>query len=104
MTRLKIGDTPRRTEDTRFLTGKGCYIDDMVLDGMVHAVIVRSPHAHAEIAGIDSAEALALPGVLTILTGGGSGGGRDPAAAALRAGQCLQQQTLCLSDTVSAGH
>ena len=85
MTRLKIGDTPRRTEDTRFLTGKGCYIDDMVLDGMVHAVIVRSPHAHAEIAGIDSAEALALPGVLTILTGA------DQAAAGIQPLQPYEQ-------------
>ena len=69
MTRLKIGDTPRRSEDIRFLTGQGCYVDDMVLDGMVHAVIVRSPHAHADIAGIDAGEAGAMPGVLAILTG-----------------------------------
>jgi carbon-monoxide dehydrogenase large subunit len=68
MARLKIGDTPRRSEDTRFLTGHGRYIDDMVLGGMVHAVIVRSPHAHADIVGIDKAAAAASAGVLAVLT------------------------------------
>jgi len=51
------------------LTGKGSYSDDLVLAGQVHAVMVRSPHAHARIAGIAAAEALAMPGVLAVLTG-----------------------------------
>jgi carbon-monoxide dehydrogenase large subunit len=69
MTRLKIGDTPRRSEDTRFLTGKGRYVDDLPFDNLAHAFILRSPHAHARILGIDTAAAARCPGVLAILTG-----------------------------------
>jgi carbon-monoxide dehydrogenase large subunit len=65
---LKIGDAPKRREDLRFLTGRGRYLDDLVFDGLVHAVVLRSPHAHARIDGIDPAEALAAPGVLAVLT------------------------------------
>ena len=69
MPKLKIGDTPRRVEDQRFITGQGCYIDDMRLDGLAHAVVVRSPHAHAEVRGVETMEALAASGVLAVLTG-----------------------------------
>jgi len=69
MPKLKIGDTPRRVEDVRFLTGRGCYVDDMRPAGLAHAAVVRSPHAHAEFAGIDTAAAKAAPGVLAVLTG-----------------------------------
>ncbi len=65
-----IGDTPRRREDARFVTGAGAYLDDLRFDGLVHAVLLRSPHAHAWIAGIDVAAACAAPGVLAVLTGG----------------------------------
>ena len=67
--RAGIGEAPKRVEDERFLTGAGTYVDDMVLDGMVHAVVLRSPHAHARILGIETEDARAAPGVLTILTG-----------------------------------
>lgn len=70
MAKLKIGDTPRRVEDARFLTGGGCYVDDMQVEAMAHAVILRSPHAHADIRGIDIAAAKSRDGVLDILTGG----------------------------------
>jgi aerobic carbon-monoxide dehydrogenase large subunit len=63
-----IGDTPRRREDVRFLTGTGCYLDDMALDNLAHAVLLRSPHAHALVRQIDVAAARAMPGVLAILT------------------------------------
>ena len=69
MAKLKIGESPRRVEDARFITGSGCYIDDLRPAGMVHAVIVRSPHAHADLLGIDTGPASSLPGVLGILTG-----------------------------------
>lgn len=69
MPKLKIGDTPRRAEDIRFITGAGCYVDDMRPEGLLHAAIVRSPHAHADITGIDTAAALASPGVAAVLTG-----------------------------------
>jgi len=58
-----------RKEDARLLTGKGRYSDDLDLPGQAYAVMVRSPHAHARIAEIDAAGALALPGVLAVLTG-----------------------------------
>ncbi|MBV9826976.1 MAG: xanthine dehydrogenase family protein molybdopterin-binding subunit, partial [Alphaproteobacteria bacterium] len=64
-----IGSPVRRKEDHRLLTGRGRYVDDLALPGMVHAVFVRSPHAHARLRGIDSAAALAAPGVLAVLTG-----------------------------------
>src|SRR6266508_1848208 len=67
--RAGIGAPLPRKEDERLLTGKGCYSDDVDLPGQAHAVMVRSPHAHARIVRIDAAEARALPGVLAVLTG-----------------------------------
>jgi aerobic carbon-monoxide dehydrogenase large subunit len=64
-----IGRAVRRREDRRLLTGAGSYTDDVTLPGQAHACLVRSPHAHAIIRGIDGAEALAMPGVLAVLTG-----------------------------------
>jgi len=64
-----IGAAVPRREDLRFITGKGSYTDDINRPHQTHAVFVRSPHAHARIAGIDSAAALASPGVLAVLTG-----------------------------------
>jgi carbon-monoxide dehydrogenase large subunit len=64
-----IGRAVRRREDRRLLTGAGCYTDDVTLPGQAHACLVRSPHAHAAIGDIDVAEALAVPGVLAVLTG-----------------------------------
>ncbi len=63
-----IGAPVRRKEDFRFLTGKGTYTDDINRPGQLHAVFVRSPHAHAEIVGIDIAAAQAAPGVVAIYT------------------------------------
>lgn len=65
---VEIGTSRKRTEDLRLLTGRGCYVDDMAPDGMVHAWILRSPHAHAVIRGIDAAAADDSPGVLVVLT------------------------------------
>ncbi|MCG8521508.1 MAG: molybdopterin-dependent oxidoreductase, partial [Pseudomonadales bacterium] len=65
----EIGRARRRSEDAAFLTGQGRYVDDIVLDGMVHAAILRSPHAHAVVRGVDVGEAADAPGVLAILTG-----------------------------------
>ncbi len=66
--RTVIGDAPKRREDARFVTGRGSYLDDLAFDGVVHAVVLRSPHAHARIGGIDVGAARAMPGVLTVLT------------------------------------
>jgi carbon-monoxide dehydrogenase large subunit len=59
----------RRVEDPRLLRGDGKYTDDISLPGQAHGVVVRSPHAHAAIRGIDKAPALATPGVLAVFTG-----------------------------------
>jgi carbon-monoxide dehydrogenase large subunit len=64
-----IGQSVKRKEDARFLTGRGQYTDDIVLPGQTHACFVRSPYAHARIKGVDTQAAGALPGVLGIYTG-----------------------------------
>ena len=63
-----IGAAVRRREDARFLTGRGQYLDDLRLPGMLHAAILRSPYAHARIGSIDAAAARALPGVAGVFT------------------------------------
>jgi aerobic carbon-monoxide dehydrogenase large subunit len=64
-----IGQPVRRKEDFRLLTGRGRFTDDIVMPRMAHAVILRSPHAHARIVAIDKTAASAAAGVLTVLTG-----------------------------------
>ena len=65
----RIGDSVRRKEDLRLLTGRGCYSDDFNFPGQVYAAALRAPHAHALIRGIDTAPARAMPGVIAVLTG-----------------------------------
>ncbi len=89
---VHIGQPVRRQEDSRLLTGKGRFADDIKFDRLAHAIFVRSPHAHARLRDIDTAAAKATPGVLLVLTGadalaaglkpiphapGGEGGGAD---------------------------
>ena len=69
---LKIGGmgaSRRRVEDNRFIRGKGRYVDDVVLPGMLHMEILRSPVAHARIKSIDTSAAWEVPGVRLVLTG-----------------------------------
>ena len=68
MTNL-VGQSVKRVEDKRFITGKGRYVDDMALPGMTWATVVRSDVAHANIRGIDAGEASRAPGVVAVLTG-----------------------------------
>jgi len=63
-----IGQGVPRSEDPRFLTGRGRYVDDLDHAGQLHAWFVRSPHAHARVAGIDAAAARAVPGVVAVVT------------------------------------
>ena len=63
-----MGQPLKRREDNRFLRGAGHYVDDIALPGMTWCAFVRSPHAHAEIRGIDTSAAAAMPGVLKVLT------------------------------------
>ena len=64
-----MGHSVPRKEDPRFIRGKGNYVDDLKLPGMLHLDIVRSPMAHARIVSINAEKALALPGVLAVITG-----------------------------------
>src|SRR5215813_8828759 len=64
-----IGQPVRRNEDERLITGKGRFSDDFLLEGQTYAAIVRSPHPHARILGIDSTRARDMPGVLGVFTG-----------------------------------
>src|SRR6476660_7952166 len=64
-----LGHSLKRKEDPRFIQGKGNYIDDVKLPGMLYLDIVRSPYAHAKIKNIDASKALAIPGVLAVITG-----------------------------------
>ena len=64
-----LGKAVRRVEDVRFLTGRGNYTDDQAVPGMARGYVLRSPHAHARITGIDTSEAAAMPGVIAVLTG-----------------------------------
>ena len=66
--RSVIGDAPKRREDLRFITGRGKYLDDLSVTGLAHAVVLRSPHAHAIIRTVDAEAARAAPGVLAVLT------------------------------------
>src|SRR4030095_11878181 len=64
-----MGHSVKRKEDPRFIRGQGNYVDDIVLPGMLYLDIVRSPYAHAKIKSIDSSKALAIEGVLAVITG-----------------------------------
>jgi carbon-monoxide dehydrogenase large subunit len=64
-----IGHSVRRHEDDRFIQGRGNYVDDVVLPNMLHMSILRSPVAHANLVSINSDEAMALPGVVAVVTG-----------------------------------
>ncbi len=64
-----IGHSVKRKEDDRFIRGRGNYIDDIRLPGMLYMAILRSPFAHATLNGIDASRAQALPGVIAVVTG-----------------------------------
>ena len=66
---METGRSRRRVEDARFLTGRGRYVADAALSGLLHAAVLRSPHAHARIVSTDTAAARAMPGVHVVLTG-----------------------------------
>ena len=63
-----IGVPMLRKEDPELIVGKGCFVDDIRSPGMLHLAFVRSTHAHADIHSIDSAAALAVPGVVAVFT------------------------------------
>jgi carbon-monoxide dehydrogenase large subunit len=69
MKQFGIGQPIRRVEDRRFLTGHGHYLDDIVRPRQVHAVMLRSPHAHARVHALDVGAAAGMPGVVAVFTG-----------------------------------
>jgi carbon-monoxide dehydrogenase large subunit len=73
-----FGSGIRRREDPRLITGSATYTDDLVLPGMVHAAMLRSPHAHARIKRIDTSRAKKAPGVLAVFTGRDTDGVLQP--------------------------
>src|SRR3954454_7431489 len=64
-----VGQSLKRKEDPRFITGTGTYTDDMVLPGMLHAAFVRSPEAHAKVVSVDGSAALERPRIHAVYTG-----------------------------------
>jgi aerobic carbon-monoxide dehydrogenase large subunit len=64
-----LGVAMKRKEDPRFIQGKGNYVDDLTLPGMLYMALVRSPYPHATLTAIDSSEALKIPGVKAVITG-----------------------------------
>ena len=78
MTTRIFGSGIRRREDPRLITGQASYTDDIALSGTVYAAILRSPHAHAKIRSIDTAAAVAAPGVLAVYTGADTEGVLNP--------------------------
>ena len=88
--RFALGQSAPRVEDQRLLRGGGRYTDDINLQGQASASMLRSPHAHASIRSIDTAEALAAPGVIAVYTGA------DIAAAELGYIPCLAAKLLPL--------
>src|SRR6266478_2918884 len=69
LTQFGIGQAVTRFEDPRLLRGQGRFINDVNLPGQAHAVVLRSPHAHAKIRSIDTEAARRAPGVLAVWTG-----------------------------------
>ena len=66
---LHVGQSIRRKEDPRLITGRAQYVDDIVLQGMLHMSVVRSPEAHARIVSIDASAALQMPGIKAVYVG-----------------------------------
>jgi aerobic carbon-monoxide dehydrogenase large subunit len=69
-----VGDRQLRKEDPRLLTGRGRYVGDLALPGMLHAVLLRSPHAHARVRRVSADRARAHPGVVDVVTFADLGG------------------------------
>src|ERR1700726_3885835 len=91
-----IGKPVRRREDARLLTGGGRFADETNLPDQGYACMVRSPHAHALIASIDTEPAEGMPGVIAVLTGSA-----DPIAV-LRGG--IEQQSVDIARVGPPAH
>ena len=91
----QLGKPVRRKEDPALLSGRGRYADDLPVPvGTLHAHVIRSPHAHADIVRIDAEQALARDGVWAVITGEDVRKLSDPFLAAVKAP--VQQWTLAV--------
>ena len=68
-TQTVLGESIKRREDPRLITGRGAYVDDVRMVGMLNLALARSPHAHARITGIDTSAAMDVDGVVAVYTG-----------------------------------
>jgi aerobic carbon-monoxide dehydrogenase large subunit len=98
------GASVKRSEDPRILAGRGRYVDDLKLPGMLHAAFVRSPLAHARVLAVDASAARALPGVVAVLTGADLDAvtipGQDPLFAMMAGPGPKPEYTLLATDKV----
>jgi aerobic carbon-monoxide dehydrogenase large subunit len=98
------GASVKRSEDPRILAGRGRYVDDIKLPGMLHAAFVRSPLAHARVLAVDASAARALPGVVAVLTGADLDAvtipGQDPLFAMMAGPGPKPEYTLLATDKV----
>ncbi len=81
-----VGQSVKRKEDPRLITGGGQYLDDIKLPNTAHVAILHSPHAHARIRSIDTSAARALPGVIDVITGADLKDSVNPLPCAMPAG------------------
>jgi carbon-monoxide dehydrogenase large subunit len=98
------GASIKRSEDPRILTGRGRYVDDVKLPGMLHAAFVRSPLAHARVLAVDVSAARALPGVVAVFTGADLEAitipGPDPLLAMMGGGGPMPEYSLLATEKV----
>jgi carbon-monoxide dehydrogenase large subunit len=101
-----VGRAMKRVEDPRLLKGAGTYTDDIRLPGLLHAMILRSPYAHARVVRIDTTAAKAMPGVVAVLTGADVNDqcGTVPCAAAIPGLKAPQHTVLASGRVYFVGH
>ncbi|MFW6193585.1 MAG: xanthine dehydrogenase family protein molybdopterin-binding subunit, partial [Gemmatimonadota bacterium] len=97
----QIGARVRRKEDPRLITGAATYTDDLERPGMVHCSVVRSPHAHARIRGVDASDAEAMDGVDRVLTGRDVEGAIGPLPVAHKFDDLVEQPHRVLASDVA---
>jgi carbon-monoxide dehydrogenase large subunit len=101
-----VGRAMKRIEDPRLIKGQATYVDDLRLSGMLHAVILRSPYAHAKVTRIDTSAAAAIPGVVGVFTGAdvNASCGLVPCAAAMPDLKAPKHTVLAGDRVYFAGH
>src|SRR4051812_5773143 len=101
-----VGQRVKRTEDPRLIKGLGHYVDDIRLPDTLHVSFLRSMYAHARITGIDTSEALKMPGVVAVYTGRDLGEkiGPVPCASALPGLKVPDHRPLASDRVYFVGH